>query len=268
LKFDCDGVQIAFSDVGNGRPVLFVHGHPFNRSMWDPQVPSLRWKYRVIAPDLRGYGESDAGEDPVCTQALFATDVVRLLDHLGVGRVCIIGLSMGGQIAMEFVRAYPERTAGVVFAATSPAPESRDGVLKRNQMADRFLAEGPAVIGCEMLPRLIGTKTMQRSPLLAASVYEMICSTSQVGAAAALRGRAMRADYRQSIAEIACPCLVVSGEDDGFTTVEEAIAMHERVPDSQLHILPGIGHLPNLEDEDVFNRHLHSFLARVFPSDA
>jgi 3-oxoadipate enol-lactonase len=263
MIFENQGRSISYDDVGSGNAVLFIHGHPFNRTMWAPQIQSLRWKYRTIAPDLRGYEESACGSETVYTQESFAGDLIRLLDHLSVARACIVGLSMGGQIAMEFARAFPDRTAALVLAATFPQAETPEGVTNRNRMADRLLAEGVALAGSEMLCKLIGPTSLKRQPSIASTVYRMICATDPAGAAAALRGRALRLDYRESLAQIKVPCLIVLGTDDAYSTVDEAETIHAAIPNSKLEIFPNIGHMPNLEDEDRFNRHLHELLAAV-----
>jgi 3-oxoadipate enol-lactonase len=261
LIFDNQGTPISYDDVGSGNAVLFIHGHPFNRTMWAPQMQSLRWKYRAIAPDLRGYGQSSLGSETVNTLECIVGDLLRLLDHLQVERACIVGLSMGGQIAMEFARAFPDRTTAAVFAATFPQAETPEGIERRNGMADRLLAEGMALAGSEMLPKLIGPTSLKRRPSVASAVYRMICATDPAGAAAALRGRALRRDYRESLTQIKVPCLIVLGTDDAYSTVDEAQTMHAAIANSRLEIFPNIGHMPNLEDEDRFNRHLHEFLA-------
>jgi 3-oxoadipate enol-lactonase len=261
--FENAGVRIAYDDVGGGHAVLFIHGHPFNRSMWQPQVQALRWKYRTIAPDLRGYGESSVGSEAANTLEIMAADLVGLLDHLSVNRVCVVGLSMGGQIAMEFARAYPERTAAAVFAATFPQAETPEGVESRRRMADRFENEGAAGPGSEMLTKLIGPASLKKLPSIAADVYQMICATNPAGAAAAIRGRALRRDYRESLKTFRFPCLIVFGADDAYTTREQAEGMQAAIPNSRLEIFEGVGHMPNLEAEDRFNRCLHQFLEGV-----
>jgi 3-oxoadipate enol-lactonase len=263
LTFESNGALISYDDVGSGNTVLFVHGHPFNRMMWQPQIQSLSWQYRTISPDLRGYGHSSLGPERVNTLEVMADDLVRLLDHLSVARVCIVGLSMGGQVAMEFARAYPDRTAGAVLAATFPQAETPDGVDLRNCMADRVLTEGMALAGSEMLPKLVGRRALKELPSIAARIYRMICATDPAGAAAALRGRALRRDYREGLKLFQFPCLIVLGADGAYSTISEAEAMHAAIPNSQLEIFPATGHMPNLESEDRFNRHLHEFLGHV-----
>lgn len=254
---------MAYDDYGQGLPVLFIHGHPFNRTMWTPQVQSLRWKYRTIAPDLRGYGESAPLPVNAYTQEMYAADLVALLDDLDVRQACVVGLSMGGQIAMEFARAFPERTAALVLAATFAEPETPQGVVERNRAAERIETEGIVPIGTEMLTKLLGRKAIKDNPALALQVFTMICSTSPSGAAAAVRGRAMRQDYRPGLQHFSKPAMLVLGTDDSFTSITNGKELQASMSDCRLEVFQDIGHMPNLEAEDRFNHCLHSFLDSI-----
>ncbi len=165
--FDSDGITVAYDDVGEGPPIVLVHGHPFNRSMWRPQVEYFsRSGWRVIAPDLRGYGESTVvpGKTPL---ERFARDVGALLDHLELDRVVLGGLSMGGQIVMEFHRLFPHRLLGLVLADTSPEAETEDGRKRRNDAADRLLREGMASYADEVLPKMVAPHNIRARPAVA-----------------------------------------------------------------------------------------------------
>jgi pimeloyl-ACP methyl ester carboxylesterase len=260
MIFMNQGLRMAYDDFGAGFPILFIHGHPFNRTIWSPQVQSLRWRSRTIVPDLRGYGESECGSDSVFTQEGFACDLARLLDHLSIDRACVIGFSMGGQIAMEFARACPQRTAALILAATFAQEETRAGVIERNRVADRMLIEGVVPVASEMLCKLIGPVTLKNQPLIASKVFHMICQANAIGAAAAVRGRALRRDYRPSLAEFNGPSMIVIGTDDAYASVADGRALQALMSDCRLEIFEDIGHIPNIEDEDRFNRCLHSFL--------
>jgi pimeloyl-ACP methyl ester carboxylesterase len=261
---ECNGVEIAYDDEGAGDAVLFVHGHPFNRSMWSGQVEALRQSHRVINPDLRGYGDSSLTKSDVpTTLEAFSGDLASVLDALDVQRAVVVGLSMGGQIAMEFARSHPERTAGLVLAATFPHAETPEGVINRNRMADTLLEEGMARPGCEMLPKLVGKTSMKLRPSVASQVYQMIVSTHPAGAASALRGRALRRDYRDFLSTLTIPALIICGTEDAFTSVEEAREMHSRIQGSALEIFSNVGHMPNLEDPERFNDVLRAFLSNT-----
>ncbi|MEC3982070.1 alpha/beta fold hydrolase [Amycolatopsis sp. H20-H5] len=258
-----DGVEFGYDDVGTGTPLVLVHGHPFNRTMWRPQAERFsRDGWRVITPDLRGYGDSPVvpGKTGLDT---FAADLIRLADHLGLGRFVLGGLSMGGQIVMETHRRYPERLAGLLLADTSPQADTEEGKRVRNETADRLLAEGMPGYATEVLPKMVTPENIRTRPDVAKHVLDMMRASPPEGAAAALRGRAERPDYTASLATVGVPTLIVVGSEDEFTPVADARLMHRLVPGSVLAVIDGAGHMPNLEREAEFNDVFGPFLKTV-----
>ncbi|MFG2494323.1 alpha/beta fold hydrolase [Streptomyces caniferus] len=256
-------ITVGYEDEGSGEPLMLVHGHPFNRSMWRPQTEHFsRAGWRVIVPDLRGYGDSTVlpGATPLAT---FARDLVDLLDHLGIERCVLGGLSMGGQIVMECYRLFPERFRGLVLADTFASAETEDGRAGRYAMAERLLREGMAGYAREVLAKMVSPHTIASRPDVAAHVLGMMTTTPPDGAAAALRGRAERPDYTALLSRIAVPALVVVGAEDAYTPVGDALDIHERIPDSRLRIIDQAAHMPNLEQPDVFNTALEEFLGSL-----
>ncbi|MEU2063732.1 alpha/beta hydrolase [Streptomyces sp. NPDC013455] len=254
---------LAFEDKDPGVtsrvPLVLVHGHPFDRTMWHPQLAEFSAGRRVIAPDLRGYGASPVtpGSVPLSRHA---QDIAGLLDQLGVDGFVLAGLSMGGQIVMECAARFGDRIRGLVLADTFPAAETPEGRRSRNAMADRLLAEGMRGYADEVLEKMVAPYA---DPEVKAHVHAMMTAASPEGAAAALRGRAERPDYRELLTRVAVPALVVVGADDTYTPVADAEAMHAALPDSTLHVIAGAAHLPNLERPEEFNQALGAFLARV-----
>jgi 3-oxoadipate enol-lactonase len=259
-----NGITIGYDDVGAGENVLvLVHGHPFDRSMWRPQVEEISNKcWRVIAPDLRGYGESSVIPGKT-TLDVFATDIATLLDQLHIQEIVIGGLSMGGQIVMEFCRLYPERVRGILLAATSPGAETEEGKRNRAKMADRLLREGMETYAEEVLPKMVAPRNIAALPAVAKHVRSMMRAAHPAGAAAALRGRAERPDYETTLAGLNVPALIVVGDEDAFTTWTDAEQMHARLKRSELVWMEGVGHMPNLEREVEFNAALGRFLDRI-----
>lgn len=260
-----NGVSLTWHEAGSGLAVVFAHGHPFDHTMWDPQVGALSWKYRVITSDLRGYGASEVPESDTITLETMATDIRALLDHLYIDRAVVAGLSMGGQVAMAFADLFPERLAGLVLAATFAEGETPEGVAARRAMAERFINEGTVLPGGEMLPRLFAPESLKRDPVLALKVFTMIANAPPAGVAAALRGRALRKDYIEPLTHVTAPALIVVGTEDKYVTRERAERLHATIPGSRLEVFEGVGHMPNLEATERFNAVLHEFLAEIKP---
>lgn len=256
-----DGSAVAFGGQG-GVPLLMVHGHPFNRTMWTPQLHALGARHRMVAPDLRGYGQSTVvpGSTPLDT---FARDLAALLDHLGIARAALCGLSMGGQIVLEFHRLFPERVAGLVLADTFARADSPQVRKDRRDRADALERGGMAEYAHGVLDSMVAPATVRDLPDVAAHVLRMMLAAPPRGAAAALRGRAERPDYTAMLARIAVPTLVVVGSADVFTPVSDARYLHERIPGADLIVVEGAGHMPNLERPAEFNRALSMLLAKI-----
>ncbi|MFD4412141.1 MULTISPECIES: alpha/beta fold hydrolase [unclassified Streptomyces] len=252
---------LAYEDRGGAGstalPLVLIHGHPFDHTMWAPQITAFAAGRRVIAPDLRGYGASPVipGVTPL---SAFAEDVAALLDELGVAEFVLAGLSMGGQIVMECYRQFPARIRGLVLADTFASAETPEGKKVRNEMADRLLREGMRGYADEVLHKMVAPYADAE---VAAHVHRMMTSTPPEGAAAALRGRAERPDYRDLLTRVTVPALVVVGADDEYTPVADAAALHAALPDSMLHVVESAAHMPNLERAEEFNGVLADFLA-------
>ncbi|MFH8343376.1 alpha/beta fold hydrolase [Streptomyces sp. NPDC018045] len=275
-----NGITTAYEDTGGtgdtegtegtgdtgGETVLLVHGHPFDHTMWAPQTATLAAAgHRVLVPDLRGYGASQVVPGPTRLET-FAADLAALLDHLEVrDRIVLGGLSMGGQIAMEFARRFPGRLRALVLADTSAGAETPEGRRNRDAMADRLLREGMRGHTEEALAKMVSPRTVATRPAVADHVRRMMLGTPPEGAAAALRGRAKRPDYTDSLTRLAVPALVLTGRDDTYTPVADAEFLRARIPDARLTVIEDAAHLPNLEQPRAFDAALTAFL-RTLPA--
>ncbi|MBR8743283.1 alpha/beta fold hydrolase [Nocardiopsis sp. MG754419] len=257
------GISVDYTDRGAGCPVLFLHGHPLDRTMWEPQVRALAGRgYRTIVPDLRGYGSStDAAA--AASLADFARDTTALLDHLGLDVVNLVGLSMGGQIALEMYRLFPDRVDSLTLVATDPRPESDRGRLRSGPTAAPPREERPRGHADDGLVGLMTGDNIRDLPEVADHVRAMMDAAPPEGTAAARSGRARSPDHRPLLKRISAPTLLMTGRHDAFTPPEAAEFMHVRIPDSVVEIIEGAGHLPNLERPDRFNEVLRRFLERV-----
>jgi pimeloyl-ACP methyl ester carboxylesterase len=255
------GIELEWREQGEGSPILFVHGFPFNSAMWGPQLANLPKGWRGIAPDLRGFGASAGGTEDVYTMELFARDLAALLDHLGQERVVVCGLSMGGYIAFEFQRLFPERVRALVLCDTRAGADSDETRKGRERQAARVLDEGEAPVIESMLPRLISMSTRYGQPGVLELVRAMMKETPAITMARALRGMAVRMDSEPLLRTIEVPALVIVGAEDAITSRGQAEFLARGIRGARLETIENAGHLPNLEHPDTFNRLLHSFLA-------
>lgn len=261
------GIEIAYDDAGDeagaraeGAPVVvLLHGYPLNRSMWREQVDALSARHRVVAPDLRGHGETQASGEATTMEAL-AQDVAALLDELRIERVVLGGLSMGGYVALAFYRLFPQRVGALVLADTRATPDTGEARRGREESARKALTEGMPAIADAMLPKLLAPATVEEQPDVAARVRAMICATKPEGAAAALRAMAVRRDQTDLLPQISVPTLIIVGSEDTLTPPRDAQAMHRAIDGSRLEIIDGAGHLSNVERPAQFNRALSDFL--------
>lgn len=258
--------SMAYEDTSDRVPVLLIHGYPLSNMLWDLQMGDLSDIARLIAPDLRGHGQTDP-TDPPYSMGLFADDCANLLDQLGIsGPVVIGGLSMGGYVAFEFARRYPERVAGLILAATRAGADSPQVKEARDKAAGVAIAEGTPAIAEGMLPKLLAPDSYDKQPDLVDFVREMMLETSEDGIVGALTAMRDRPDSTPDLAAIQVPVLVVHGEQDQLIPLAEAEAMAAALPMSRLVAIPQAGHLPNLEQPEAFNDAVREFL-EIFYED-
>lgn len=258
-----DDIQLAYDDVGVGHAVVLIHGYPFNRSLWTEQTEALTSRFRVITPDLRGFGESDSSEGPV-TMNRMAQDVAELMDQLGIDQAVIGGLSMGGYVALAFVKQFPSRVKALVLADTRAQADTEEAKQTRHQHAEKALSEGMAGIADAMLPKLLTPDTVSKRPEVVKRVRDMMLKTKPQGAASALLGMAERDDQSEFIATIRVPTMIVVGREDALTPLADSEKMQSKIVPSRLVVIENAGHVSNLEQTEQFNFALIRFLDRVF----
>lgn len=254
-----NGIRLDVSDEGAGTPILFVHGFPLTHAMWRGQTP-LADRFRLIAPDLRGFGTSEVVPGTT-TMAQLADDCAALLDAMHVHEpVVLCGLSMGGYVGMQFVRRHAARLRGLVLCDTRAAADTAEAAATRLKMAEHVLQHGTAAVAEAMPPKLFAAATFADRPEIVAAVRTMIADTHPDGLAGAQRGMAEREDVRPLLPMIRVPTLVVVGREDAISPVDEMRGIAEAIPGAQFHIIEGAGHMAPLELPDEFNRVLSTFV--------
>lgn len=260
MKVQVNGILLAYSDQGKGLPIVFLHGFPFNRTMWKPQAEALAGPFRVITLDLRGHGESEA---PWWHYSMdqYADDVKGLLSYLAITKAVFVGLSMGGYLAFTLYRRYPELIQGLVFADTRAEADKPEQARWRFDLAQRTATGGAVVVVDEMLPKLLSAKTYATSPAIVERVKSIMETSPVPGIIGDLMAMAERPDSMRLLSSITVPTLVIVGEDDGLTTPTEAAGIAQGIPDARLVTIPGAGHVSNLEQPTLFNRAIEEFAA-------
>ena len=246
-------------DVGAGQAILMLHAFPLNSRMWEPQLDALAASARLLAPDLPGFGLSPA---PTTAPSLddYARQVIAVLDTLAVSRVVVVGLSMGGYLAFRLLTELGPRLAGLVLADTRATPDTEAGAAARHRLAAEVEAGGVDVAANEFLPKLLGVTTPRLRPELLDRVRGIIRENKAAGVAAALRAMAARPDSTPLLARVDCPVLCIAGEEDLLTPPDVARDMARQTPRGRAIVIPGAGHLTNLEAPDAFNRAVTAFL--------
>ena len=252
-------LSLHYLESGSGTPILLIHGHPFDCTSWSPQLEATFPGYRLIAPDLRNFGQTTSPKPPT-EFATYARDLIAFADALGLGKFLVAGLSMGGQIALEIAAICPERLLGLILCDTFAQLDTPEKTANRYALADRLDRDGMDAYAVEVLPKMFCAATIARSPELAAALVAMMQRCPPHGASAAARVRATRRDYLPSLSRLDIPTLIVVGEHDAFTPVADAELMHSHIRDSTLVVIEDAGHITNLEQPAAFNSALASFL--------
>ncbi|HET6817710.1 MAG TPA: alpha/beta fold hydrolase [Mycobacteriales bacterium] len=256
-------VALHVRDTGSGRAVVLLHAFPLSSAMWLAQREGLSGEHRVVTPDQRGFGGSPLGDDPPSLDAA-ADDVAVLLDQLAIDRVVLGGLSMGGYVAMAFLRRHADRVAALILAdtkATADPPQAREN---RERIA-AAVVDDPAsmVLVDEVLPTLLGDTTVAERPLVTGRVKALVQAAPGPAVAWAQRAMAARPDSFETLHTVSVPTLVLVGAEDTLSPVDDAQAMAEAVTGARLEILPRAGHLSALECPEDFNAAVLRFLATL-----
>src|ERR1700722_4711794 len=253
--------EIAYESIGAGAPVVLLHPFPVNHEFWKPAVQALVPRYRLILPDLRGHGDSGAGEGPA-TMDKHALDLGHLLDKENIGRAPFIGVSIGGYALFEFWRRFRGRVAGLVLCNTKAPADSAEARAGRLQAASDVLERGTEPFFESMIPRLLAKTTREARPDLVDGALRMMRKMSPDDVAQVQRGMAVRPDSMDTLKTINVPTLIVTVDEDILTGVNEAELMRQHISGSQLRVIPKAGHYSPWERPEEVCQLLRQFLER------
>jgi len=260
MKAIINGNTLAYSDRGEGLPLVLIHGFPLCRKMWRPQAEALaKAGCRVITPDLRGLGESALASETV-SMDVYADDMAALMDHLGIDKAVVGGMSLGGYVLFNFLERYPDRVAAPIFITTRAAGDDDAGKAKRTALAEACRAQGILPVTEAFRSILFAPETMTDNPALVNEVSAWMGATDPQGAAAALIAMRDRKDYAALLGGIGQRALVIGADQDQAAPVENARLIAEGLPNGELCILHGGGHMVNQEQPAEFNKAILQFL--------
>jgi pimeloyl-ACP methyl ester carboxylesterase len=261
-RLNSGDAEIIYCSLGDGPPLVLLHPFPVDHEFWLPVAEALATRYRVVLPDLRGHGESGVGEGPA-TMEKHAADIARVMDDAEVGRAPLVGVSIGGYALFEFWRKHRARVAALGLCNTkAPAdgPEARAGRL---QAANEVLERGTEPFFESMIPRLLGKTTREMRPDLVDGALRMMRKMSPEDVAQVQRGMGARPDSVETLKTINVPTLLVTGDEDVMTGVNEADLMRQHISGSQLQVIPKAGHYSPWEQPEAATTLLRQFLGRL-----
>ncbi|HVH87848.1 MAG TPA: alpha/beta hydrolase [Terriglobales bacterium] len=259
MHFSSDDAQIYYETEGAGFPVVLIHPFPVHHEFWKPVAAKLTTRYRLLLPDLRGHGKSDAGKG-VATMSKHATDLLRLMETLHLPKGIFVGVSIGGYILFEFWRRTRERVAALVLSNTRAEPDTEQGRGNRLKSIAEVRVHGTSPFFATQVPNLMGESTRRNRPDLVEKARAMMQMMTVDSLAAVQQGMAERPDSVPTLRDINVPALVIAGEEDTLTPLSNAQLMQKLTPSAKLAVIPKAGHYAALENPEEFARVLRQFL--------
>jgi pimeloyl-ACP methyl ester carboxylesterase len=257
---DIGDTRLFVRDEGDGPAVLFIHGFPLDHTVWLDQVAGLRNERRCIAPDLRGYGMSDRTTESAVPMRRFAEDLVALVDRLGLERVDVVGLSMGGYVALSLWELAPQVVRSMVLMDTRAGADGEAARTKRDDAIAVLLTGGRPILASNLVGALLTEPPLADA---AARLRTMVEGTPYETIVASLRGMRDRSDRTGMLGTISVPTLVMSGADDRLMSAEDQALMADTIPNATAVVIEGASHLPSIEKPEETTEALREFLSGV-----
>jgi 3-oxoadipate enol-lactonase len=255
-----------YIDIGisTAQPVVFIHGFPFTHKMWmfpGGQTEALSGTNRLVAYDVRGHGESEIGQG-IFTVEFFVDDLIAMMDHLKIRQAIVVGLSMGGYIALRALERHPNRIKAIVLCDTKAEPDSNEAKVKRSAHIKMIRTDGTRVFAEEFMKHVVAPESFETKPEAVRSLQSMIERMAPIALCGTLVALAARTDTSPVLKSIQSPVLILHGEKDALISPAEAKAMKEKIPNAELQMISKAGHMSNIENPEEFNTHLVDFIKR------
>lgn len=263
IEISSNGMVTCYDDLGSGQlPIIFIHGFPFDKSSWQPQMDFLKATHRVIAYDIRGFGKSTIGDEKLSI-TLFADDLIRFMDMLQISKAIVCGLSMGGYILLNAAYRYQERFEALILADTQCTADLPQGRLNRRKSMSDINTNGLKEFADNFMNTVFSKAFIETKNKWLEIIKTIILTSSVKTVTQTLNALAIRWETCSTLNEIMVPTLILCGSEDSVTPIVKAKFLHTEIKNSELQIIENAGHLSNLEQPEIFNTHLINFISKI-----
>ncbi|WP_204524810.1 alpha/beta fold hydrolase [Confluentibacter citreus] len=263
LTIPVNDFQLSYDDVGEGSiPIIFLHGFPFDKTMWQGQLDFLKSSYRLIACDIRGFGKS-TDEESALSMDLFADDLIQFMDKLSIEKAIVCGLSMGGFVALNAMKRFPDRFDALILCDTQCIADTAEVKEKRYTAINEIENEGVSNFNEGFIKKVFHKDSIANKKELVEELRHVVFSNSEHIIKQGLIALAERSETCSTLKEINIPTLILCGREDEVTPLVQSESMHTSIEGSILHVIDNAGHVSNLEQPDDFNKYLHDFLTGI-----
>lgn len=263
LTISVNKFRLSYDDVGDGSiPIIFLHGYPFDKTMWYDQLDFLKFSYRLISCDIRGFGKSTDEETPLSID-LFTDDLIQFMDKLGIDKAIICGLSMGGYIALNAIKRFPNRFKGLILCDTQCIADTSEVKEKRYKTIEVIEGGGIANFTEGIIESVFHKDSIANKKELIGEIRSVVLANSEHIIKQGLVALAERTETCSILDKINIPTLIICGREDGVTPLAQSEMMNETIKGSVLQVIDYAGHLSNLEQPHEFNQHLSEFLEHI-----
>lgn len=260
LMMNVNNFNLSYDDVGIGQiPIIFLHGFPFDKTMWKQQLEYLKATHRVIACDIRGFGKS-TDEESHLSMDLFANDLILFIDNLGLEKVILCGLSMGGFIVLNAMKRFPSRFEALILCDTQCIADTHEAKAKRYKAIEDISEYGVTNFNEEFIKKVFHKDSITNKPELVEQLRTVVFSNSEHIITQGLIALAERSETCSNLDAINIPTLIICGREDAVTPLDESKFMNKNIKNSVLHVINMAGHVSNLEEPTKFNKLLSDFL--------
>lgn len=266
MEYTINGLKVFTKGNKNNKAIIFVHGFPYDHTMWDYQVETLKDNYYCVTYDIRGLGQSYIGDGQYTMEA-FVWDLYSIIDELHIEKPILCGLSMGGYISLRAIEKEQERFAGLILCDSRSEADNNDGKIVRSNAIDKINVQGVEAFVSEFVPKCFHPKTPQKLEEMYSRIYDITKNQNSVGVKGSLLAMLSRRDTTASLNKIKIPTLILVGKKDVLTPPEVMENIAKKIKGSNYYIVPKAGHMTPLENPEYVNAKIEKFLTKNFKNE-